>query len=93
MPPISPLADLPISPRLAALPRADMHVHQEWSPRLDRVLASRLGFSPARTARLHPECRAGRLCSFRDPVIDSARRTTFRARQDRSRGAVERQQE
>lgn len=43
MPPqhIDPLADLSIDPKLAALPKADIHVHQEWSPRLDRVLAKR----------------------------------------------------
>jgi adenosine deaminase len=31
---------------VAALPKADLHVHQEWSPRLDRVLAKREGRPP-----------------------------------------------
>ena len=36
---IEPLNQVPIAPRIAALPKADLHIHQEWSPRLDRVLA------------------------------------------------------
>src|SRR5437868_4833942 len=31
---------------VAALPKADLHVHQEWRPRLDRVLARQAGRSP-----------------------------------------------
>ena len=33
-------------PLIAAVPKADLHVHQEWSPRLDRVLARRAGRAP-----------------------------------------------
>ena len=45
-PPIAPLAGFRPDPRVAALPKADLHIHQEWSPRLDRVLAQRMGQSP-----------------------------------------------
>ncbi|HLY30983.1 MAG TPA: hypothetical protein VKQ36_08135, partial [Ktedonobacterales bacterium] len=41
LPPIEPFATLPPDPLIAALPKADIHLHQEWSPRLDRVLARR----------------------------------------------------
>lgn len=40
-PPRDPLAELSIPAEIALLPKADLHVHQEWSPRLDRVLARR----------------------------------------------------
>lgn len=40
---IEPLAEIPTDPPIGALPKADIHVHQEWSPRLDRVLARREG--------------------------------------------------
>lgn len=40
-PPLDPLADIAIDPVIASLPKADIHLHQEWSPRLDRVLARR----------------------------------------------------
>ena len=36
---IAPLDKIGIDPLIAALPKADLHVHQEQSPRLDRVLA------------------------------------------------------
>lgn len=36
-----PLAEIAITPHIASLPKADIHIHQEWSPRLDRVLAQR----------------------------------------------------
>lgn len=39
--PIDPLAELSPGPEIAALPKADLHIHQEWAPRLDRVLARR----------------------------------------------------
>jgi len=42
-PPLDPLGDVPIHPTIAALPKADLHLHQQWSPRLDRVLARREG--------------------------------------------------
>src|SRR5215472_16954846 len=41
--PLDPLGDVPIPPTIAALPKADLHLHQQWSPRLDRVLARREG--------------------------------------------------
>jgi adenosine deaminase len=41
--PLDPLADMRIDPVVAALPKADLHLHQEWSPRLARVLARREG--------------------------------------------------
>jgi adenosine deaminase len=36
---LAPLADLPIDPVVAALPKVDLHIHQEVLPWLDRVLA------------------------------------------------------
>jgi hypothetical protein len=42
---IDPLADLPLSPTIAALPKADLHVHAEADARLDRVPARREGRS------------------------------------------------
>lgn len=42
---IAPLVPIPVEPLIAALPKADLHIHQEWSPRLDRVLARRQGRS------------------------------------------------
>ncbi len=33
-------------PFIRGLPKVDLHVHQEWSPRLDRVLARRDGRTP-----------------------------------------------
>jgi adenosine deaminase len=41
--PLDPLATIPSDPAITALPKADLHIHQEWSPRLDRVLARRAG--------------------------------------------------
>jgi adenosine deaminase len=41
--PIAPFGSISCDPRIAALPKADLHVHQEWSPRLDRVLSRQLG--------------------------------------------------
>lgn len=41
--PLDPLAAIPSDPAITALPKADLHLHQEWSPRLDRVLARRAG--------------------------------------------------
>jgi adenosine deaminase len=42
-PPLDPLGDISIPPEIAALPKAELHLHQQWSPRLDRVLARREG--------------------------------------------------
>jgi hypothetical protein len=39
--PLDLLGALPPDRQVAALPTADIHLHQEWSPRLDRVLARR----------------------------------------------------
>jgi adenosine deaminase len=36
---LAPLDEIQIDPRVVTLPKADLHVHQEQSPRLDRVLA------------------------------------------------------
>ncbi len=43
---IEPLAEFPVDPIVAALPKADLHVHQEAQMRLERVLARREGRSP-----------------------------------------------
>lgn len=40
---IAPHQDIEIDAAIARLPKADIHIHQEWSPRLDRVLAQREG--------------------------------------------------
>jgi adenosine deaminase len=42
-PSLDPLANIAGDPVVAALPKADIHLHQEWSPRLDRVLSRRAG--------------------------------------------------
>ncbi|CAN5565674.1 hypothetical protein BH10CHL1_BH10CHL1_07380 [soil metagenome] len=43
---LAPHDPIVIDPQIAALPKADLHLHQEWSPRLDRVLAQREGRKP-----------------------------------------------
>src|SRR5262245_17130956 len=43
---LEPFAEMPMHPHIAALPKADIHIHQEWSPRLDRVLAQKAGREP-----------------------------------------------
>jgi len=40
---IDPFDNIPIPPEIASLPKADIHVHAEWTPRLDKVLAARDG--------------------------------------------------
>src|SRR5262249_61767566 len=45
-PSLESLAEMPMQPHIAALPKADIHIHQEWSPRLDKVLARRGGGVP-----------------------------------------------
>jgi adenosine deaminase len=40
---LDPLAQVVIDPVVALLPKADIHLHQEWSPRLDRVLSRSAG--------------------------------------------------
>ena len=51
-PALAPLAEMPMPPHIVALPKADIHIHQEWSPRLDQVLAQREG--RATHAGYHP---------------------------------------
>src|SRR4029450_7152439 len=46
LPSLASLAEIPIHPHIAALPKADIHIHQEWSPRLDQVLARQEGRAP-----------------------------------------------
>jgi adenosine deaminase len=43
---VEPLAELSIPPLVAALPKADLHLHAEADARLDRVLAQRAGRRP-----------------------------------------------
>ena len=38
-----PLAEVEIKPAIAALPKADLHVHSESGPRLEQVIAERTG--------------------------------------------------
>ncbi len=45
-PQLDPLAEIAADPVVASLPKADIHLHQEWSPRLDRVLSRRAGLPP-----------------------------------------------
>ena len=40
---IAPLADVEIAPAIAALPKADIHVHAEAGARLEQVIAQRTG--------------------------------------------------
>ena len=40
---IEPLADVEIEPAIAALPKADIHLHSEAGPRLEQVIAERCG--------------------------------------------------
>lgn len=43
---LEPFAVVPVDPPIAALPKVDLHVHQEWAPRLDRILARQAGRPP-----------------------------------------------
>lgn len=43
---IDPFSDILIPAKIAKLPKADIHIHAEWSPRLDRVMAQREGRKP-----------------------------------------------
>ena len=40
---IEPLADVEIAPAIAALPKADIHLHSEAGPRMEQVIAQRCG--------------------------------------------------
>src|SRR5260370_6758723 len=41
-----PLIDVAASPVVAALPKADLHLHQEVFPRLERIVARQQGREP-----------------------------------------------
>jgi adenosine deaminase len=43
---IEPLAEILVPPVVAALPKADLHLHAEADPRIERVLARRAGREP-----------------------------------------------
>jgi adenosine deaminase len=43
---IDPLVDVQIDPSLLALPKADLHLHQEETARLDRIVARQRGSPP-----------------------------------------------
>jgi adenosine deaminase len=43
---LHPLDPIPLSPRLRSLPKADLHLHQEALPWLDRAVAAREGRPP-----------------------------------------------
>ena len=45
-PTLAPLLDVPIPEDVAALPKADLHLHQELFPRLERLIARRDGRAP-----------------------------------------------
>lgn len=44
--PLDPCGEIPAPPWLAALPKADLHVHQEERARLDGIVARRQGRAP-----------------------------------------------
>lgn len=44
--PLDPLAEIPIDPEVAALPKADLHLHQEGTARLEQLAARRQGRPP-----------------------------------------------
>lgn len=44
--PLDPLAEIPIDPEIAALPKTDLHLHQEGTARLEQLAARRLGRPP-----------------------------------------------
>jgi adenosine deaminase len=43
---LEPLADVSVTPDMAALPKADLHLHQEVFPRLERIVARQQGREP-----------------------------------------------
>lgn len=43
---IDPLAPVPVNPSVATLPKADLHLHQEFNARLERLASQRYGRSP-----------------------------------------------
>ncbi|MDQ6672698.1 MAG: hypothetical protein M3069_18480 [Chloroflexota bacterium] len=46
VPALEPLTDVSVTPELAALPKADLHLHQEVFPRLERIVARQQGRDP-----------------------------------------------
>jgi adenosine deaminase len=44
--PVEPLAEIPVPPLVAALPKADLHIHAETDVRIERVQARRAGREP-----------------------------------------------
>jgi len=46
IPALEPFADVSVSPEVVALPKADLHLHQEVFPRLERIIARRQGREP-----------------------------------------------
>ena len=44
--PVEPLAEIRVPPLVAALPKADLHIHAEADARIERVLARRAGREP-----------------------------------------------
>ena len=43
---VEPLAEISVPPLIAALPKADLHLHAETDARVDRILAQRAGQRP-----------------------------------------------
>ena len=43
---LEPLGDVSATPEVAALPKADLHLHQEVFPRLERIVARQQGHEP-----------------------------------------------
>jgi hypothetical protein len=70
---MDPLAEVPIDPAIAALPKADLHLHQEAKARLDRLVAGREGRPPydwrgwARRVRAETPPGMGRLGGIYGP--------------------------
>jgi adenosine deaminase len=46
VPALEPLSDVSATPEVAALPKADLHLHQEVFPRLERIVARQEGREP-----------------------------------------------
>jgi hypothetical protein len=74
--PIQPLAQVPNDPLVAALPKADVHLHYEDRARLDRIFARRQGRPPyewrkwARRLLAEPRPGYGRLVRLFEPYLE-----------------------
>ena len=90
-PPSNHSLEMPMHSHIAALPKADIHIHQEWSPRLDQVLARQEGRAPYNTGARGPpvSCKPHRreppacvifLPTFPHPWKPMRSRTDFVAR-------------